>query len=63
MKSIQSSVAFLAAFAFLISCGANQKNTNEDGTPVISQIDSDVRKVELVAPKGKAIAAFADISF
>lgn len=63
MKSIQSSVAFLAAFAFLISCGANQKNTNEDGTPVISQTDSDVRKVELVAPKGKAIAAFAEGCF
>ena len=62
MKSISSVIPILSLFVFLFSCGANQKN--DDQTILVpDQKDSDVRKIELVAPKGKAIAAFAEGCF
>lgn len=48
-----------AMVILLISCGGNTTTNNE--TEV--EQDSDVRKIELKAPEGKAIAAFAEGCF
>ncbi|HNP08147.1 MAG TPA: peptide-methionine (S)-S-oxide reductase MsrA [Cyclobacteriaceae bacterium] len=49
----------VAMVILLISCGGNTTTNNE--TEV--EQDSDVRKIELKAPEGKAIAAFAEGCF
>lgn len=63
MKSIKSSLITLSVFVLLISCGAKENRTGEISAEVPDQKDSDVRKVKLVAPAGKAIAAFAEGCF
>jgi peptide-methionine (S)-S-oxide reductase len=63
MKSIKSIVVALSVFVLFISCGAKENNTEDSLATPSEQKDSDVRKVELVAPKGKAIAAFAEGCF
>lgn len=63
MKSVKSFLITLSVFALLISCGAKEKNTGEGLADEPEQKDSDVRKVKLVAPQGKAIAAFAEGCF
>lgn len=57
MKFSFTTFTVVAAFILLIGCGANTKPHDE---PVQ---DTDVRKVNLVAPTGKAIAAFAEGCF
>lgn len=63
MRYLKSFIIALSVFVLLISCGAKEKSTGESGPEVPEQKDSEVRKVKLVAPKGKAIAAFAEGCF
>lgn len=63
MKLFQSPVIFISILGLLISCGAKPKNEGNENTEISAVQDSDVRKVELVAPKGRAIAAFAEGCF
>lgn len=51
-----------AIVILMISCGGKTTSNNGDAEELALQ-DSDVRKVELVAPEGKAIAAFAEGCF
>lgn len=63
MKFLQSFIALVFVIVLLISCGAKSKNEElVDGTSGVIQ-NSDVRKVNLTPPKGKAIAAFAEGCF
>ncbi len=63
MKSIKSFIIFFSLIVLLVSCGAREKDNHDSNAALPEQKDSDVRKVELVAPKGKAIAAFAEGCF
>lgn len=63
MKSIKSLIIFFSLVVLLVSCGAKEKNGDNNDVGVAEQKDSDVRKVKLVAPEGKAIAAFAEGCF
>ena len=63
MRYLKSFIIALSVFVLLISCGAKEKSTGGSGPEAAEQKDSDVRKVNLVAPKGKAIAAFAEGCF
>ncbi|MEQ9412561.1 MAG: peptide-methionine (S)-S-oxide reductase MsrA [Cyclobacteriaceae bacterium] len=62
MHKSWATFSFAALIILFISCGGNTttNNENEEGE---AQQDSDVRKIELIAPKGKAIAAFAEGCF
>ncbi|MEP2669388.1 MAG: peptide-methionine (S)-S-oxide reductase MsrA [Cyclobacteriaceae bacterium] len=51
-----------AIVILLVSCGGKTTSNNEQSEDQVAQ-DTDVRKIKLVAPEGKAIAAFAEGCF
>lgn len=63
MKFSHSSMIFVAVLVLLISCEAKPNNDVSDDRTSEAGQDTDVRKVNLIAPKGKAIAAFAEGCF
>lgn len=61
MHKSLATFSFAAVIILFISCGGSTTTNNErEGK---AQQDSDVRKIELKAPQGKAIAAFAEGCF
>lgn len=62
MKVFHAALFCSSISILLLSCAAKTGNKNETQTDEQVQ-QSDVRKIDLVAPKGKAIAAFAEGCF